>query len=92
MKNLLDLLDRSTLLKYLRVVCVFVMSLCICIRGDADKLVIIVTRRNMNLLAEVKTIYVDGTFEVCPKLFYQLVTIYLWPNIFFCLWFLAVRT
>ena len=47
----------------------------LCEEGDADKLIIFATRRNMNLLAEAKTIYVDGTFEVCPKLFYQLFTI-----------------
>ena len=29
----------------------------------------------MNLLAEAKTIYVDGSFEVCLNLFYQLFTI-----------------
>ena len=43
--------------------------------GDADKILIFATNKNLHLLAEAKSIYVDGTFEVCPRLFFQVFTI-----------------
>ena len=36
---------------------------------------LLTTHTNMDLLAEATTIYVDGTFEICPRLFYQVFTI-----------------
>ena len=33
------------------------------------------TNENLRLLATAETIYVDGTFEICPRLFYQVFTI-----------------
>ena len=38
------------------------------------EVLIIATHTNMRLLAEATTIYVDGTFEICPRLFYQVFT------------------
>ena len=32
------------------------------------------TDKNIALLCEANTIYVDGTFQTCPKLFYQIFT------------------
>ena len=39
------------------------------------EVLIFATHTNMCLLAEATTIYVDGTFEICPRLFYQVFTI-----------------
>jgi len=39
------------------------------------EVLIFATHTNMSLLAEATTIYVDGTFEICPRLFYQVFTI-----------------
>ena len=39
--------------------------------GD-DKLIIFGTDKNIELLCESDAIYVDGTFQTCPKLFYQI--------------------
>ena len=39
------------------------------------EVLIFATHTNMRLLAEATTIYVDGTFEICPRLFYQVFTI-----------------
>ena len=33
------------------------------------------TNENLRLLATAETIYVDGTFKICPRLFYQVFTI-----------------
>jgi len=33
-------------------------------------------KTNLTYLRQVKTIYVDGTFKTCPKLFYQLFTVH----------------
>ena len=44
------------------------------IREDGEML-IFATEENLRHLAEAETIYVDGTFEVCPRLFYQVFTI-----------------
>ena len=38
-------------------------------QGDTDKILIFATNKNLHLLAEAESIYVDGTFEVCPRLF-----------------------
>jgi hypothetical protein len=34
------------------------------------------TVRNLQALCSLNTIFVDGTFKSCPKLFYQLITIH----------------
>ena len=39
------------------------------------EVLIFATYTNMCLLAEATTIYVDGMFEICPRLFYQVFTI-----------------
>ena len=43
--------------------------------GD-DKIVVFATDTNIKILCEADTIYVDGTFQTCPKLFYQIFTIH----------------
>ena len=43
--------------------------------GDAEKMLIFATEESLHQLAEAEIIYVDGTFEVCPRLFYQVFTI-----------------
>ena len=40
--------------------------------GDADKIIIFAINKNLHLLAEAD--YVDGTFEVCPRLLHQVFT------------------
>ena len=45
--------------------------------GDGDdKLIIFGTDKNIELLCESDTIYVDGTFQTCPILFYQIFTMH----------------
>ena len=39
------------------------------------EVLIFATHINMHLLAEATTIYVDGMFEICLRLFYQVFTI-----------------
>ena len=46
--------------------------------GD-DKLIIFGTDKNIELLCESDAIYVDGTFQTCPKLFYQIFTMFYIP-------------
>ena len=41
--------------------------------GD-DKLIVFGTDKNIALSCEADTIYVDGTFQTCPKLLYQIFT------------------
>ena len=45
-----------------------------------EKIIIFATDRNVTLLCEAETIYVDGTFETCPRLFYQVFTIHAFKN------------
>ena len=47
----------------------------LCDDRDADKIVMFATQENLKLLSEANSIYMDGTFEVCPSMFYQLYTI-----------------
>lgn len=44
--------------------------------GDQDKILIFVTDRNLQFLADNDTIYADGTFYTCPSLFTQLYTLH----------------
>lgn len=46
----------------------------------ADKLIMFATEANIKLLCEAGTIYADGTFQTCPRLFYQLFTLYAFKN------------
>ena len=41
-----------------------------------NDMVVFATRSNLKHLANCKTIYVDGTFKTCPKLFSQLLTVH----------------
>ena len=45
--------------------------------GDEDKIVIFTTTDNMRYLSEVERIYMDGTFQTCPSIFYQIFTIHI---------------
>ena len=47
----------------------------LCDDGDTDNIIMFATSENLKLLLEAKTIYTDGTFEICPRIFYQLFTI-----------------
>ena len=45
--------------------------------GDGDaRLVIFATNENLMKLVEADTLYVDGTFQTCPRVFYQIFTIH----------------
>ena len=44
--------------------------------GDQDKNLIFATNRNLQILADNDTIYVDGTFNTCPLLFTQFYTLH----------------
>ena len=43
--------------------------------GIDDRILIFATNDMLQRLCELKTIYVDGTFQVCPAIFTQLFTI-----------------
>ena len=44
--------------------------------GDGDdKIIIFSTSDNLRHLSESEKIYEDGTFQTCPKLFYQIFTL-----------------
>ena len=45
-----------------------------------EKIIIFATDRNVTLLCKAETIYVDGTLETCPRLFYQVFTIHAFKN------------
>ena len=45
--------------------------------GDDDKIVIFGTKNALQLLSEADTFFVDGTFSVCPSIFYQVFTIHI---------------
>ena len=44
--------------------------------GVDDKLVIFATEANLRRMAEAEVLYVDGTFHICPHIFYQVFTIH----------------
>ena len=44
--------------------------------GAEDKIILLGTQSNLHHLAEAECFYVDGTFETCPRLFYQIFTIH----------------
>ena len=39
-------------------------------QGDADKILVFAINKNLHLLTEAEPIYIDGTFEVCPRVFF----------------------
>ena len=45
-----------------------------------DRVIMFATDTNIKLLCEAQTIYVDGTFQTCPSLFYQVFTIHAFKN------------
>ena len=45
--------------------------------GAEDKIILLGTQSNLHHLAEAEYFYVDGTFETCPRLFYQIFTIHI---------------
>ena len=47
--------------------------------GD-DKIIIFSTDANINNLSEVDKIYVDSTFQTCPRLFHQIFTVHAFIN------------
>lgn len=48
--------------------------------GAEDKIVIFATRDNLELLSAADTVYMDGTFRVCPRLFYQVFTLHIFRH------------
>ena len=44
--------------------------------GDNDKIIIFASERNLRQLAAAESLYVDGTFQICPRVFYQVFTIH----------------
>ena len=44
--------------------------------GSRDGVFMFSTNANIALIAEVSTLYMDGTFQICPRLFYQVFTIH----------------
>ena len=45
-------------------------------KSDKNRLIILSTKNNMDFLATCPYIHVDGTFDSCPTLFYQIYTIH----------------
>ena len=45
--------------------------------GAEDKIILLGTQSNLHYLAEAECLYVDGTFETCPHLFYQIFSIHI---------------
>jgi hypothetical protein len=43
---------------------------------DKDRILMFATRRNLDFLIKSQEWFVDGTFKIVPKLFYQLFTIH----------------
>ncbi len=43
--------------------------------GDENRIIIFPTDDQLAILANADTIYMDGTFECCPRLFYQVFTL-----------------
>ena len=48
-------------------------------QGD-DKIIIFATQYNLELLSQAEKIYVDGTFQICPRLFYQIFSLHAFKN------------
>ena len=48
-------------------------------QGDS-KIVIFSTEHNLELLAQAEKIYVDGTFQICPRVFYQFFSLHAFKN------------
>ena len=44
--------------------------------GEENKIVIFATEKNLQMLSEADTIFMDGTFHTCPQLFYQNFTVH----------------
>ena len=45
--------------------------------GAEDKIILLGTQSNLHYQAEAECLYVDGTFETCPHLFYQIFSIHI---------------
>ena len=45
-------------------------------QGDADRIFIFGTNQSLQLLLQSQNWFVDGTFKVCPQIFFQIYTIY----------------
>ena len=44
--------------------------------GEEDKILIFATDEMLNIMQEAETLFMDGTFYVCPRLWYQLYSIH----------------
>ena len=44
--------------------------------NDPERIIIIATKKNLEILCNSDCIYLDGTFKSCPDLFYQLFTLH----------------
>ena len=44
--------------------------------GSRDGVFMFSTNANIVIIAEASTLYMDGTFQICPRLFYQVFTIH----------------
>ena len=42
--------------------------------NDLETIIIFVTKKNLDIVFDFDSIYLDGTFKSCPELFYQLFT------------------
>ena len=45
-----------------------------------EDIIIFATESNLRRVACADTLYMDGTFEVCPSIFYQIFTIHIFKN------------
>ena len=45
--------------------------------GTDDKIILLGTQSNLHHLAEAECLYMDGTFQTCPHLFYQIFSIHI---------------
>ena len=45
--------------------------------GTDDKIILLGTQSNLHHLAEAECLYMDGTFQTCPRLFYQIFSIHI---------------
>ena len=45
--------------------------------GSDDKIVLFGTVENIHCLTEAESLFVDGTFSICPSIFYQIFTIHI---------------
>ena len=48
--------------------------------GQGKDKIIFATNGNIKLLCEAETIYIGGTFQTCPSLFYQVLMIHAFKN------------